>query len=276
MTTVAAQDSMLLGKQRVRVRVRGEGPTLLLLNGLGAPLELWEPLLPHLAGVRTVAFDTPGSGGSQTPRLPLSIRGHARLALSLLTALECPSADVLGLSFGGMVAQEMAHIAPDRVNRLILASTSCGWGGVPGSPAALLSVTTPDRYYSRTIFEQVSPTYIGGREGSDPQFVRSQARARQSAPPDPRGYMYQLWAAAAWSSLYWLPTIAAPTLVVAGESDPLVPPGNAQILARLLPRARRHIVEGGGHLCLLERAGELAPIIEGFLAEAAPTAPEPA
>jgi pimeloyl-ACP methyl ester carboxylesterase len=82
--------------------------------------------------------------------------------------------------------------------------------------------------------------------------------------------MYQLWAAAAWSSLYWLPSIAAPTLVIAGESDPLVPPGNAQILARLLPRARRHLVAGGGHLCLLERAGELAPIINGFLAETAP------
>lgn len=270
MTMAPTQDSMLLGKQRVRVSVRGEGPTLLLLNGLGAPLELWDPLLAQLTGVRTIAFDTPGSGGSQTPRLPLSIRGHARLALSLLTALDCPKADLLGLSFGGMVAQEMAHIAPDRVNRLILASTSCGWGGVPGSPAALLSVTTPDRYYSRTIFEQVSPTYIGGREGSDPKFVRSQARVRQSAPPDARGYMYQLWAAAAWSSLYWLPTIAAPTLVLAGESDPLVPPANAQILARLLPRARRHIVAGGGHLCLLERPSELTPIIDQFFAETAP------
>jgi len=273
MAMAATEDSVLLGKQRVRVNDRGEGPPLLLLNGLGAPLELWEPLLAQLAGVRTIAFDTPGSGGSQTPRLPLSIRGHANLALSLLSALGCQTADVLGLSFGGMVAQEMAHIAPDRVDRLILASTSCGWGGVPGTPAALLSITTPDRYYSRTVFEQVSPTYIGGREGSDPTFVRSQARARQAAPPDPRGYMYQLWAAAAWSSLYWLPRIQTPTLVLAGDSDPLVPPGNAQILTRLLPNARRHIVAGGGHLCLLERAAELAPVIERFFIETAPSRP---
>jgi poly(3-hydroxyalkanoate) depolymerase len=269
MVMAATEHSVLLGKQQVRVSVRGDGAPLLLLNGLGAPLELWEPLLAHLGGVRTIAFDTPGSGGSRTPRLPLSIRGHASLALSLLSALDCPDANVLGLSFGGMIAQEMAHIAPNRVNRLVLASTSCGWGGVPGTPAALLSITTPDRYYSRTIFEQVSPTYIGGREGSNPRFVRSQARARQAAPPDPRGYMYQLWAAAAWSSLYWLPSITAPTLVVAGEADPLVPPGNAQILSRLLPNARRHIIAGGGHLCLLERAAELAPVIDGFFAETA-------
>ena len=267
MAMAATEDTVLLGKQRVRVSVRGHGPPLLLLNGLGAPLELWQPLLAHLGGVRTIAFDTPGSGGSRTPRLPLSIRGHANLALALLSALDCRHADVLGLSFGGMVAQEMAHIAPTRVDRLVLVSTSCGWGGVPGTPAALLSITTPDRYYSRTVFEQEAPTYIGGREGSDPRFVRSQARLRQAAPPDPRGYMYQLWAAAAWSSLYWLPTIAAPTLVLAGESDPLVPPGNAQILTRLLPHARRHVVVGGGHLCLLERAAELAPVIDRFFAE---------
>jgi len=273
MAMATTEDSVLLGKQRVRVSVRGDGPPLLLLNGLGAPLELWEPLLTHLTGVRTIAFDTPGSGKSQTPRLPLSIRGHANLALSLLSALDCPRADVLGMSFGGMVAQEVAHIAPERVDRLVLASTSCGWGGVPGTPAALLSITTPDRYYSRTVFEQVSPTYIGGREGSDPRFVRSQARARLKAPPDPRGYMYQLWAAAAWSSLYWLPGISTPTLVVAGDSDPLVPPGNAQILSRLLPNARRHIVPGGGHLCLLERASELVPVMNQFFAETARPTP---
>ena len=61
--------------------------------------------------------------------------------------------------------------------------------------------------------------------------------------------------------------------MLAGESDPLVPPGNAQILARLLPRARRHIVAGGGHLCLLERPSELTPIIDRFFAETAPKPP---
>ena len=264
----AAQDhSLQLGGRLVRARVHGDGngPPLLLLNGLGAPLELWEPLLHRLVGVRTIAFDAPGSGGSEAPYLPLSIGGHARLALALLDRLGAERVDVLGLSFGGMVAQELAHLAPTRVERIILASTSCGWGSVPGSPAALLAITTPERYYSRTVFEAVAPLYIGGRESKDEDFLRRQARTRATHPPSMRGYMYQFLAAAFWSSLYWLPELAQPTLVLAGEQDPLVPPSNAEILSARLPNATKHVVPGGGHLFLLERAEELAPVVGQFL-----------
>jgi poly(3-hydroxyalkanoate) depolymerase len=266
MTHEAAERTVQLGNQPVRVRVHGEGdgPPLLLLNGLGAPLELWGPLLDPL-GVRSIAFDAPGSGGSKAPRLPLSVGGHARLALQLLDHLGVQRADVLGLSFGGMVAQEIARVAPTRIERLVLASTSCAWGSVPGTPAALLAITTPERYYSRAVFEAVAPQYIGGKESEDGDFLRRQAQTRQTHPPSARGYFFQFLAAAMWSSLYWLPALTQPTLVLAGEVDPLVPPSNANILAALLPNARKHIVPGGGHLCLLERAHWLGPLIERFL-----------
>lgn len=261
----ASSETIRLGSHQVRVRIHGEGPPLLLLNGLGAPLELWEPLTRRLEGFRTIALDAPGSGGSKPPALPLSIRGHARLALQLLDELTEPRVHVLGFSMGGMVAQELTHLDEARVDRLVLASTSCGWASVPGNPAALLAVSTPARYYSRRLFESVAPSYAGGRESVDPGFLRRQGEDRQQHPPSLSGYAYQLWAAATWSSAPWLGGIRRPTLVVSGDADPLVPPGNAQILAGLIAGAQTHLVRGGGHLCVLERAEEVAPVVAGFL-----------
>jgi poly(3-hydroxyoctanoate) depolymerase len=234
--------TLALTDHRVQVRVSGYGPPLLLLNGVGAPLELWDPLLRQLPGIRTISFDTPGSGGSPAPGVPLSIPGHARLAAQVLDRLGFAEVSVLGLSFGGMVAQELAHVAGRRVQRIVLCSTSCGWGGVPGSPDALLSISTPERYYSREL-----------------------SRPRSSVRPARRGYLYQFWAAATWSSLPWLWQVNQPALVVTGDQDPLVPPVNAQILAALLPKARLHVVPGGGHLCVLDRAAEVGPRLLEFL-----------
>lgn len=262
---VATDEVVTVERLRIRVRVHGEGRPLLLLNGLGAPLELWDPLVGRLAGVRAIAFDAPGSGRSEPPCLPLSIRGHARLAVGVLDALGHRRVDVLGLSFGGMVAQELARVATGCVDRLVLASTSCGWGGVPSTAAALSAVQTPSRYYSRLLFETVAPYYLGGRESTDRTFLGRQGRRRVESPPSTRGYLYQLIAAATWSSLHYLPRVAQPTLVLAGADDPLVPALNARILAGLLPRGRAVIVSRGGHLCLLDEAGRLAPLIDDFL-----------
>lgn len=260
-----------VGGQSVRVQVRGDGPPVLLLNGLGAPLELWQPLVDELGGHTTVALDAPGSGDSPAPAVPLTVAGHARLALRVLERLRRDGAlggpaSVLGFSFGGLVAQEVARQAGPAVRRLVLASTSCGVGSVPGAPSALLAVSTPDRYYSRSLFQAVAPAYVGGRESADERFLQEQAAVRAAHPPDPRGYLGQLWAAATWSSLPWLCTLRTRTLVLSGDRDPLVPYVNSQVLAAVLPDARLHVVAGGGHLSLLERAAELGPVLRDFLA----------
>lgn len=265
---IPGKDEVLrLGNHRVRVRVHDEGasPPLLLLNGVGAPLELWQPLLRHLPGMTTVALDAPGCGGSSTPVQPLTIRGHARLALQVLDRLGYAQFSALGFSFGGMVAQEVARLAGPRLQRLVLASTGCGWGGVPGTPGALLAISTPDRYYDRLLFEATAPEYVGGVEVTDEDFLREQAHIRSSHPPDRRGYLHQCWAASIWSSLPWLCSIRAETLVITGDSDPLVPPVNSHILTSVLPHAQLRVVPGGGHLCLMERAPVLAPVLTDFL-----------
>ena len=256
-----------LGPYRVRVSdsgPRSDGTPLLLVNGIGANLEMWEPLRRRLVR-RSLAVDLPGTGGSPTPVLPLSIPDSARLLLQAVDALGVGTVDVLGFSFGGSVAQELARLAPTRVRRLVLVSTSCGWGSVPGSPVALAVLSNPLRYYSPAFFKAVAPVVVGGRGARSERFLDRQARKRAARPPTARGYWYQMWAASTWSSWAWLHTLQQPTLLLAGDRDQVVPSVNARLMAGLLPDSRLRTWSGGGHMLLLDSAGQVAPVVEEFL-----------
>jgi poly(3-hydroxyoctanoate) depolymerase len=133
---------------RISYRVEGHGPPLLLLQGIGASLDLWAPLVREISDVRTtIAYDHPGSGRSDHPLRPVSMRFYADVARQVVERLGHERADVLGFSFGGMVAQQLARDRPGRVARLVLVGTSCGWGAVPCSPLALAGLASPLRYY---------------------------------------------------------------------------------------------------------------------------------
>jgi pimeloyl-ACP methyl ester carboxylesterase len=139
------------------VRERGDGAPLLLLNGIGGNADMWGTLEDRLAAVaRTIVFDAPGAGRSQTPRLPLRISGYASITAALLDELGHDRVDVLGFSFGGLVAQELARRRPDRVRRLALVSTACGWGSKPGTLASLTLISMPFRYHSRAVYERTN------------------------------------------------------------------------------------------------------------------------
>lgn len=260
---------------RIRVSVEGTGRPLLLVNGIGANLELWNPLRAHLPGRQTIAFDAPGTGRSSTPSLPLSLSEHARIALQLLDELGHSRVDVLGYSLGGAVAQELALLAPQRARRLVLAATTCGWGGVPGNPLALALLASPWRYYSPTFFRWAAPLIAGGRGARDATFLDQEPRRRAASPPSPLGYLYQLSAAMCWSSRPWVGLLRQPTLVVAGTRDHVVPVANAYLLHSLLPNASVHVVRGGGHMFLLDSPAEVGPSITGFLGSP-PQAAKPA
>jgi poly(3-hydroxyalkanoate) depolymerase len=257
-----------VGPHRVRVSDSaprpGDGTPLLLVNGIGANLEMWEPLRRRLVR-RSLAVDLPGTGGSPTPLVPLSIPDSARLLLQVVDALGVGTVDVLGFSFGGSVAQEIARLAPSRVRRLVLVSTSCGWGSVPGSPVALAVLSSPLRYYSPAFFKAVAPVVVGGRGARSEQFLDRQARKRAARPPSARGYWYQMWAASSWSSWAWLHTLQQPTLLIAGDRDQVVPSVNARLMAGLLPDSRLRTWSDGGHMLLLDSAAQVAPVVEEFL-----------
>ncbi|MDQ6792759.1 MAG: alpha/beta fold hydrolase [Candidatus Dormibacteraeota bacterium] len=252
---------------RLRVRIEGSGEPLLLVMGIGGNIEMWAPLIGALKGRQTIAFDAPGTGESALPKRPLRIKDLARIAGRLLDQLDYGQVDVLGVSFGGAIAQQLAFQEPERVRKLILAATACGIGGVPGNPLTMAILLTPFRYYSRTYLELVAP-YLYGRGGGDDGLSQQQRLARLHRPPNMLGYYFQMAAMAGWTSLPFLRRISQPTLVMAGTDDRILPLVNGRMLARLIPGARLYIVEDGGHLFLLDRARESAEAIQGFLGQA--------
>jgi pimeloyl-ACP methyl ester carboxylesterase len=235
--------------------------------GLGGNIEMWSPLERALneRGFQTIAFDASGTGESPVRLVPLRPHGLARQASHLLDELGVPSAHVLGVSFGGGVAQELALRNPHRVRRLVLASTMCGLGGVPGTPVALGLLATPLRYYSPRFLQATARWMYGPVADPDSRGMHQHMRARRSRPPTVWGYIGQLCATAGWTSFPWLHRIEQPTLVLTGARDPIVPPINARILGARIPKAAVHVVPDAGHLLLLDHAEECAELIAGFL-----------
>jgi poly(3-hydroxyoctanoate) depolymerase len=255
---------------RIRTSVRGAGLPLLVLTGIGASLELSAPLERALNshGVQTLALDAPGTGESSRYSRPRRMPGLARTVERTLEALGYERVDVLGVSFGGVLAQQLAHQAPQRVRRLVLAATAAGvpgLGGVPGSPRALLALATPRRYQSPDYYRRIAGALYGGQARRDPDALLHGSIARFSEAPSVRGYLDQLYAISFWTGLPWLWRLRQPTLVLVGDDDPVVPVINGRILARIIPNARLEIIRGGGHLFLLERPTELATLIASFL-----------
>jgi len=221
---------------RISMRVQeGNGDPLLLINGMTRPLESWDPFTRELQGRTVVSFDAPGVGGSPTTVRPLSIAELATVAGAVLDAAGVAEADVLGYSHGGAVAQELVHRAPDRVRGLILASTSCGVGATPGTRRDVLRS-------------------LGGSLDGQPWPL-----------PDPLGLLWQSLAFSNWSSIPFLGSIQAPTVVICGSRDSVVPASNSRVLAGRIPNASLVILPGRGHdLQRGESAKALARIVDDF------------
>jgi poly(3-hydroxyalkanoate) depolymerase len=255
-----------VGEVRLRTSVRGTGRPLLLITGLGARLELAEAFEQELAarGRQVISFDAPGIGGSTPYRSPRRMPGLVRTVIGLLDALGLDEVDVFGVSLGGVVAQQLAHQAPHRVRGLVLAATAPGVGGMPGAPSALLGLATPRRYRDVEHYLQIAGRIYGGMARTDPHRLLRTVLGRVR-PPSVIGYVGQLYAIAGWTSMPWLHTLRQPTLVLAGDDDPIIPLVNGRILAWRIPGAKLHVIRGGGHLFILERPAEMAGLVTSFL-----------
>lgn len=254
-----------VGGYTIRMRRGGDGPPLLLINGIGAPLEMFQPLSDRLAGRDLISFDLPGVGRSSTPAGPLRARALARLVAALLARLGLDAVDVLGYSLGGIVALELAHRYPARVRRLILCGTTPGYPAMPPSPLVLALMMTPARYYSPRLGAAIVPRIVGGRTARDPAALHAGLRLRLAHPPSLRGYTYQMLAVLGWSSQLWLHRLRPPTLVLHGGDDPLAPVFNARMMAARIPRAQLHVIPRAGHLFLLDDPDPAVRIIDEFL-----------
>jgi poly(3-hydroxyalkanoate) depolymerase len=183
----------------------------------------------------------------------------------MLDVLGYDEVDVFGVSLGGVVAQQLARQAPHRVRGLVLAATAPGVGGMPGAPSALLALTTPRRYRDPEHYLRIAGRIYGGMARTDPHRLLRTVIGRVR-PPSVAGYVGQLYAITGWTSMPWLHTLRQPTLVIAGDDDPIIPLINGRILAWRIPNASLHVVRGGGHLFILERPAGIAELVTSFLA----------
>ena len=253
-----------VGDVHVRVNVTGEGPPVLLVHGLGAPLDLWEPLVKQLEGYTVITLDNPGAGASTVPWPAWGMSKYAETLDAVLEELGFDSVDVVGLSFGGMVAQEFAFRYPHRIRRLVLAATAAGIGTLFGNPFALSVLMTPLRYYSRTYMSLVAPFLYGGDADGDSELVNRQSDLRHQMRPSIPGYFAQLTTAGTFTSLWFLKKITVPTLVIAGADDPITNPMTCKVIAHRIPGAEYAELEGGGHLFLMERPEESADLLRDW------------
>lgn len=213
-------ETVRLGSLDLRVQRFGSGRPLLIINGIGAAVEMLEPLTSRLHGHEAIAFDLPGCGRSSLPRVPLCMRQLALLCSRLIGALGHGRVDVLGLSFGGAVAQELAYRAPERVRRLVLCATTPGLPGVLPGPIVTALMLTPARYYSRELGAFIVPRIVGGRTARDADALAANLELRQRHPPSLLGYTYQLAAITGWSSQRWLHRVGTETWSFTGTTIP--------------------------------------------------------
>ena len=241
----------------------GEGAPLLLIQGLGYGRWGWEPIVPGLAARhRVVSFDNRGIGESDKPEGPYTAAEMAGDALQVLDEAGIDRAHVLGASLGGMIAQELAVAAPERVDKLVLCCTT------PGGPSTvpMPEVTVQLFAEAQTLAPEVAlRRFVENALGEDPPagLVDELLARRVANPPDPAGWQAQAAAGIGFQGVEG--QIAAPTLVLGGTADNVVDHRNAEVLARRIPGARVELLAGAGHLFFWEQPDESVRIINEFL-----------
>lgn len=254
-------------RQQLRVSIRAgtdDGPPLLLCCGIGAGFEALQPFVDALdPAITVIRFDVPGVGGSPAGPVPYGFPGIAYLTARMIAQLGYAQIDVLGLSWGGALAQQLAFSRPRLTRRLVLVGTGTGSVMIPAHPRVLRRMLTPRRFRDPRYAASIAPFLYGGSARQDPGQIH-EILGDTMRIGSRTGYVHQLLAGAGWTSLPWLPLIRQPTLILAGDDDPIVPPINGRILQRLLPHAELHIYHGG-HIALVTEADELAPTIAAFI-----------
>jgi len=243
---------------------QGQGPPLLLIIGLGYASALWHRTRPVLAQrYSTIAFDNRGVGLSDVPPGPYSIAAMASDAAAVLDAAGVSSAHVFGISMGGMIAQEFALQYPARTRSLILGCTAAGGPSAVRAESKVTDVLFARDMTPEQAREAILPYIYDAATPRDK--IDEDTRVRERWLPTPAGYMAQLQAILAWEGYSRIAQITAPTLVIHGKSDALVPPGNGELIAGRIPGATLILLEHASHLFLTDQTEQAHQAILEFL-----------
>jgi len=252
---------------RIYWEEHGEGEPVLLIMGLGYTLDMWHRTTPILARhYRVILFDNRGVGRSDCPPGPYSIAEMARDAAAVLDAAGCDMVHVFGVSMGGMIAQEFALAYPERVKSLILGCTAAGGPeAVPAEPEVLLALGARALMTPEEGVEAMVP-FIYDRS-TPRELIDEDLEIRKRTFPKPESYLAQIAGIMDFEGYSRLNRLSTPTLVIHGENDRLVPPGNGKLIADRIPGARLVLLTNASHIFITDQELESHKAIMGFLDE---------
>jgi pimeloyl-ACP methyl ester carboxylesterase len=241
-----------------------------MIMGLSANMDWWDPKLVEETSkkYKTVVFDNRGAGRTDAPKIDYSIKMFADDTAKLMDSLKIQKAHVLGISMGGMIAQEFALTYPQRVEKLVLCSTNCGASkSVPPAPKILNLLMGGASGTSEDIIKNTIPIlFTEDFIKSNPDIMKVVTERLMKAPIAPDAFTRQVKAIMVWDTYARLPKIKAPTLVMHGKKDILVPPENAKILADRIPGAKLAYLEKSAHALFSQETDKVVDTLLKFLA----------
>lgn len=250
--------------------IHGEGPNLVLIEGLGYHSWMWYRQAPAFSRhFQTLIYDNRGVGRSDTPPGPYSHEQNADDLAALLDHLGWDRTHVLGVSMGGFIAQEFALRYPDRLDKLVLVVT--GFGGknmVPVTPEAVRAMLPDPEIRAEERMRRGMRVAYGNQAWPD-EHAKEFERIigwRLEYPQPPEAATAQFMAGLSFDVESRLHEIHAPTLVITGSEDRVVPPRNAELLAQGIPGAKLDIIPDAGHLVFIEEAERFNHDVISFLA----------
>jgi pimeloyl-ACP methyl ester carboxylesterase len=256
------------GGVRIAYEERGIGPPVLLVHGLGYDHHGWGPLPALLdENFRLLLLDNRGVGESDAPEGPYTVAELAADALAVLDAAGVERAHVVGVSLGGFVAQEIAISNADRVDRLVLLSTSPGGPNQYPMPAGTVEVFGAYRRMEREVALRLAVENSCGERAvrERPDLVDEVYAYRLERAPPVEPWLAQLAAGSEFNVFDRIPEITAPTFVLVGGGDVVIDPRNSELLVNRIPGARLEVVPDRGHLLFWEEPELVAREVREFL-----------
>ncbi len=256
-----------VGDIDIYYEVHGDGPaTLVMIRGLGSNLTAWYEQTPEFQRhFRTVVFDNRGAGRTDKPDTPYSIAQMAADTLGLIDALGIRRTALLGISMGGMIAQEFVLHYPERLSCLILGCTNSGGSAIVQADPAIVSAVvagvnaTPEQQKL-----QLKAVFTDDTIERRHDVVAKHQEMRAQFPIPPASLARQVQAIQKFDASARLASIKVPTMVIAGRDDRLVPAENSRLMARHIPGAK--LVElAGGHLFFVEHPAEFNRAVVDFV-----------
>lgn len=246
--------------------MKGSGEPLVLIQGMGNPLNLWSSFFPALAEhFQVFAFDNRGTGLSDMPNDGYSLAEFARDTAALMEELEIPAAHVLGYSMGGMIALQLARDFPQRVRSLVLAATSCRGMGAIAAPAMNAALDNHSLSQTERLRAMAPTLFSASTLQEHPEVVEEWMRLKQAFSQTAEAAAGQTRAARAFDGCSWLGSLSQSALVIGGADDLIFPRAEAETLAAGLPRSTLELVPSTGHLFYLEKPLETARLVAAFL-----------